>query len=153
MYKAFTIIEMLVVLLLSTIVIGVASVGWLYFERLNNKININQIDFAKYNRINYLLQLDINNAELINGNTEEINFYYAKETINYKLHDSTIVRLQNELADTFHIQYKIQIVKVENSKDLIHTLDIKFNLYNNTIQKKYTKWYDNSTLLKHTNLP
>ena len=85
MYKAFTIIEMLVVLLLSTIVIGVASVGWLYFERLNNKININQIDFAKYNRINYLLQLDINNAELINGNTERLIFIMLKKllTINY----------------------------------------------------------------------
>lgn len=148
--KAFTIIEMLVVLVLSALVFGIASSAWLYFERLNSKINNDQSYLVSFNKFDYLIKNDVNNANEISGTETDLFFKMNSQKIHYQFLDTAIVRIQDEISDTINIHYKKQIYFAEKSNDLINKIGFIFELYNNSISKNYTKWYDNKTLLEHS---
>ena len=150
--KAFTIIEMLVVLLLSVFVFGIASTAWLYFERLENKLVDNQEYLFIFNRFDYLLKNDINNAAEIKGNKTDVFFELKKsqQKIHYQFLDTNIVRTQESISDTMNIHYNMKFLFTEKSHNLITQLDFIFELYDTKISKSYRKWYDNKTLLEHS---
>lgn len=148
--KAFTLIEMLVVLVLSALVFGIASSAWLYFEQLSNKINDNQSYLFGYNKFDYLIKNDINSAKTISGTEASLFFEKSEQEIYYQFLDTTIIRIQGEFSDTINIHYKKRYYFAGYSNDLIQKIDFIFELYDNSISKSYTKWYDNKTLLEHS---
>lgn len=150
--KAFTIIEMLVVLVLSAVVFGIAASAWLYFERLENKINNDQSYLVGFNKFDFLMKNDVNNANEINGTETDLYFVLNNQhqKIHYQFLDTSIIRVQEEISDTINIHYKNQIHFAEKSNDLITKIDFIFELYNQPISKNYSKWYDHKTLLEHS---
>jgi len=150
--KAFTIIEMLVVLVLSAVVFGIAASAWLYFEKLENKINTSQSYLLAFNKFDYLIKNDVNNANEINGNETDLYFDINNQhqKIHYQFFDTSIVRNQEDISDTLNIYYTKKYQFAKKSNDLISKIDIVFKLYNDSIPKSYIKWYDNKTLLEHS---
>ena len=95
---------------------------------------------------------DINYANEISGTETDLYFDMKNQhqKIHYQFLDTSIVRVQEDIADTINIHYKKQIYLTENSNDLIAKIDFIFELYNQPISKSYIKWYDNKTLLEHS---
>lgn len=91
--KAFTLSELLVVMIISTIVIGIAFLVLTMIQKQTIKIKANVSKKQTVEKLDKLLWKDFNEAKIIEViNSNSIIVTKEKDTINYYIHDDLIIR-------------------------------------------------------------
>ena len=157
MIKAFTLLELLVVLIISTIVIGLGSS---VFQITNNFF----LDYKTINKsisdaslLNALLSRDVLSAKIVirklNG-FETINPH--SESISYLFSEKYIIRSQNSMCDTFYFSAKNISFKFngEDKQEINEPFDeiyFETGILKRNEQFHYVKKYDNCALMDFEN--
>ncbi len=102
--KAFTLIELIVVLLLTSLVITitfytfqVAKNYYLHFDKKENQV-------TALIRFNAVLQSDFTKSQYAEGNSKVVTCYFEKKQISYRFMNEYIIREQVGVRDTFYCQ-------------------------------------------------
>ncbi len=137
--KAFTIIEIIVTLAISTFIIMVAMMAYFVvnkqfseYKRLNDELK------AIY-EVNFLMQNDFNESEVINFNEKDRTMLFEGGIkIKYQLRKNEIIRSSVNSIDTFSIQHSnLECLGVENQLNEILVKSIKLNI---KIKRSEIEW-------------
>lgn len=148
--EGFTILEMIVTMIISTIIIILIYEVFLHIETNWSAFHKKQQHITSLILLKRTLEKDFENANYIQT-SNEVNYELVSETdtINYVI-DSNIVRIIGEIRDTFDVKLdrlNVQYVKFQDNKGIVKK--IVFNI-NNPVEIKdamFTKYYTSSELM------
>lgn len=101
--RAFTFIEILVVMLLSGIVIGAIITVFLNVSKFVAMSNQNLVTTQELIMFERQIVKDLTDSETFDINGNEIGFYKDKIRVFYEMTDSLVIRYHNYEADTFKL--------------------------------------------------
>lgn len=102
--KAYTFMEIIVVMILSSIVIGATITVFLNINKFLNSSNKNLLKTNELILFDRQINADIHNADAFSIQGNEIGVFSGHSKIFYELLDSTIVRYYDYNTDTFAIK-------------------------------------------------
>ncbi|MGD2034792.1 MAG: prepilin-type N-terminal cleavage/methylation domain-containing protein [Bacteroidales bacterium] len=125
--KAFTILELLIVMMLSAIVVGMT---YLYFTQFRHYLQTTyqqEEDYARLYRFEFALQKDIDLAtELFSPSENELEVRFGDEEIRYVFDEGRVVRETGNTADTMELKLTGTSFQVlEEYNGLIESLDLE----------------------------
>lgn len=125
--KSFTLFELIVVMLLSTILVGI-----MYYA-----LRVAQQTFARFSESNqHVLDIrslinamrnDFQRAEQVHASDNQVRCYKGELTIEYEILDKSVVRKSNTAIDTFHCDvnsYKFFLANKEFNEGLIEEAEV-----------------------------
>lgn len=147
-FKAFTIVELTVGLLISSIVIAMTTLGFVQMKKLHNKFENDSIKQARYSRLHFLLTRDLARSARLQESErgyvleclgERSNTGEERgEVISYQFADKFVIREQKEWNDTFQFKEVNYITKkVGLESNLIGVLKVNLDKEQWTFLKKY----------------
>ena len=150
--KAFTIIELVMSLLISSIVIGIVYYAFLFFNKqfigYNNKSHFT----SEYLLAGTALKTDMERAEAIRDSLADfivIKGPMACEEVVYEVARKTIVRRCGETIDSFQVENNgMQAVYVSDSVNLVRQIIFEFVINNNPMKTVFSKQYTASQLME-----
>lgn len=101
---AFTLLEMIMVMLLSGILLGIVYFGLNIAQTYYNDYASEKEHLKKVHLVNNLLERDFIFSELVAGEPGSISCVYQTYEVKYTLNEEYIVRTQNFAADTFFLK-------------------------------------------------
>lgn len=132
--KAFTTLEISIVMLLTALLSGIAYNGYLYLIKqniLHNKINEEALGLQ-----NLLIRLkaDTFYSTKMYRDKNSMLFMYPSKTIHYEFLDNYVLRRQAEVCDTFHCQNQELIARKDHTST--NKLQDRIDSFAFTIQYK-----------------
>jgi len=100
--KSYTIIEMLVVMLISALSIGITYTCYILVTKQYLSYKKNSDELAQVFLMDKLLTRDIAGSKKIERTSEGLQCYFQREIISYEFTDSYVLR-HAAIVDTFHI--------------------------------------------------
>jgi hypothetical protein len=100
--KSYTVIEMLVVMLISALSIGITYTCYMIFSNHYTQYKKNSDELAEYILADRLLTKDIASSRYVRKTIDGIVCEYKKEKIYYDFSENAVVR-KSTIIDTFHI--------------------------------------------------
>lgn len=149
--KAFTLTELLIGMVISSIVIGIAYYG---YSAVNEQLH-------RYQKIKFemteLLQLKSNlESEFFEAETvtleEKRLLFLGKDTLEYLFDDSLIYRKSNDVLDTFRVNTNnISISSIDGSKtgELVNEFSFDASMFEQTQRLSFFKDYGANTILNN----
>lgn len=143
---AFTILELTVVMLLTSLVIATGYLAWgmvwqqfLGYQKMANHI-------GEVARIEMVLHNDMEKADRVTRINNTVTFWNPASTnINYELGSTHIVRQVGTHTDTIHVPLTAIDTKMlelgANTGSLVERLEIQFDQYGRTQKMRFTKEY------------
>lgn len=151
-FPAFTITEILIVLVLSGIVISMAQFSFLSIGKLQAGYMAMENDAEDHMQLTYLLESDFFHAYEITLQGELLQFqYFDNSEISYSTKEDYIYREQGSLTDTFKYEdliWRPQMAMSAKEGNLIKGLDLQFSYQEQQYHLLYDKHYDARTLLQ-----
>ena len=151
--KAFTIIELMVVMLLSLIVFGVAATTYrLLYKQFTHYEKVSTIGL-EMQLLHTLLQQDCNNSQSMKVRNKAIFFQKTPFDVIYNFENEYIMRFIDnafQKTDTFFIQYQLPFFYFENKpqiEGLIDKMEIQWQLYDKPYKVTYHKVYSAEDLI------
>lgn len=152
--KAFTLMELLIGMIVSSIVIaiGYSTYAIIYKQFSSYKLVKNQV--VECMQLNTVLQNDIQGAEFVFFNEDQLKLDSGDKMISYHFMDSLIVRDANEQADTFKLRNTDLIPSYAANgggigEGLINGLILDITINENIEHFTFMKIYDAETLMKY----
>jgi len=102
--KAFTVIELTVVMILSSIVISITYLSFDILQKQYRDYRESNDKIAMISKLNSLLHTDFNNSEIIIKTDAGILTNYRTKQINYEFDFGFILRKEGEITDTFFVK-------------------------------------------------
>ncbi len=147
---AFTILELTVVMFLTTVVIGTAYMAWgIVWQQFNGYQGMsNQI--AELSRVEMALRKDMEKADRVTRFGDAITFWHPTATnITYSINSQSVIRTAGQHADTIAVDItNIETKQLEigtNTPALVERLEIHFTQYNRPQTLFFTKDYGVAT--------
>jgi prepilin-type N-terminal cleavage/methylation domain-containing protein len=153
LFKAFTILELLVVLIISSIIVGIGASCYVIAERsivqyvtvnksISNVFLFNSIFNNDINRSDVLLKTD-GGIKMIGSNFSETEYFI----LNKKM-----IRLSGDVRDTFdcnfeNVDYLFEQSLVQNSNNIVDEIIFNAVVFNEKEIFHYAKEYDRLTLM------
>ena len=151
--KAFTIVELMVVMLLSLIVFGAALTTYqLLYKQFTHYEKISTMGL-EMQLLHTFLQQDWNNSQSVNVKNRAVFFKKQPSNIIYHFENEYIVRFIDhafQKTDTFFIQHQLPLFYFENKpqmEGLIDKMDIQWQLYGKPYETRYQKIYSAEDLM------
>src|ERR1043166_1165960 len=117
--KAFTLVELLIGMILSSLIIGFSMQIFLNNQRMFESYRSGKINVMKAINLQSLLQIDAFEARTITFKENMLSFIKTKDQISYQFDEQEIIRKGTEVSDTFLLQpMRIEPLKAENT-DLV----------------------------------
>ena len=128
--KAFSIIETIISLIITAIIISIVFVLFsILSDRLLDIKSQNQYS-NDLNRLSYAIHNDMYSNEKITNTDSTFTFihYNQKDTVNYFIRDSVLLRVKNTFTDSMFIKIKsFKIDSIENKKNRFIKMKISIN--------------------------
>lgn len=147
--KAYTIMELLVGMALSSLVISSAYYSYLTISKEFNRFRNAKSTILELSELNEQLDREFDFSEKILFSNGLLTFNFVdRKTIRYEFWDTFIIRETEGIKDTFDL--KLLDIKIEfegqfNDKNavptLIKSLDVKVQLFNNDCHLLFNKNY------------
>jgi prepilin-type N-terminal cleavage/methylation domain-containing protein len=150
--RAFTIIELIMAMLISSVIIGIVYYVYIMFNHQfsNYREKANAID--EYLIFQKALQRDVESADAIkNPSANEIDCFTIADgrTVQYVFSNAFIVRSLQGAQDTFHIKNSgYEAEPVNDSTVLIKNLVLKMAVFDMPLRTTYTKIYSATQLMQ-----
>ncbi|HET6227841.1 MAG TPA: prepilin-type N-terminal cleavage/methylation domain-containing protein [Bacteroidia bacterium] len=149
---AFTLIELLIGMLISSIVI---TFGYLAYRFTNEQyLGYKQIkeQLVEVSQFNTVFSEDLRRAEIVSSTANTIEMYYKQiPALDYEFAADYVVRKANALTDTFNIaavRIEQQFVFPEERVFLQH-LSFEATILKETEQFNFTKAYSSETIMNY----
>lgn len=119
--KAFTLSEMIIVLILTSIVVGMAFSVLNLVQKHMDSIQRNFNKTTELNKLEAVLNLDFNRYSKVsyNGLENEINFSSPIDSVSYQFYDNMIIKE----TDTFNVQLQNKLFYFDGEKVLNGKMD------------------------------
>lgn len=143
--KGFTLIELIVVLLISSLLIFISLSTFFNF---NNYLNRNLKEEQTANELFWFISHfkdDIERSQFIEGNSEILRLHFEGHTDIYEIYKNKVVRYNQNVSDTVHIDVKEIDVK-HILPGFVDYISIKFNCNGVNYSFIQNKTYSNSFL-------
>ncbi|MND62579.1 hypothetical protein D3C87_511250 [compost metagenome] len=152
-FRAFTLMELTIAMLISAISIGMAFYMFQYFQQLFLRQQKQRQERFSYSLFKHLIQQDINRAVWLKTSENGLHCEGENGNIDYQFDPAFIVRDQyNNQKDTFMIQTisldmtpRLQHLP---SEDLTDHVNLKIRFENKEHQFNYNKTYSAQQLLQ-----
>lgn len=149
--QAFTIIELIMTMLISSVIIGIVYYVYMLFSHQfsNYREKANAID--EYLILKKAFQEDIDAASTIKTTSDNEVVCLGRPMVNevhYIFNQENIIRSTAGTQDTFHIKKSGYEAFPVNNSDLIETLVVNINLANEPFSTTYKKMYSASQLMQ-----
>jgi prepilin-type N-terminal cleavage/methylation domain-containing protein len=156
---AFSLIELLVVMVLSSVIVSIIYV-------IFHTVSIYQLDLSKNQELTgevatcyFLMKKDFERCKLINAsNNRQIvcDGFDVNPTVTYDFSDNYVLRKQHLRTDTFHLSFLEVIyswngMKVNTFPSVVDEMAIQVRSPRDTLNMHFIKEYDASSLLLLTN--
>lgn len=147
--------EMIIVLLLSTVVTGIAYLSYTIIARQFSGFTRDTSAVNQIMRFDRALTADFSRSETIRLVPEGFNCIHADTSVNYRFADSLIIRNWNDLAsDTFRLAVDSLVLDFEGKEQylpgrLIDKAKVCFRDGGRPFQLVKRKWYSAEVLLNN----
>jgi len=140
---AFTVMELVISLMISSIVIGIAYYSWLLVGRQFAGYNDRSQVINEYIMLNKALETDIDRAVLLRDSLSDVLCIQMKEeSIQYVFNEDHVVRQGEAFADTFRLGVKnISFERVHDTLHAIKKLKMSVSLNGEDIEMIIQKNY------------
>lgn len=101
--KSFTLIEMVIVMIISGIIISIAYFSFFIIAQRFNSFSSSSRSLMEIGTLNNLLAEDFNDAKSVNVEGDEILVIKDSSSIHYLFEEEYILRQQESLIDTFKL--------------------------------------------------
>ncbi|MDF2456907.1 MAG: hypothetical protein K0R51_2900 [Cytophagaceae bacterium] len=101
--KAYTVIEMLVVMLISAVSIGITYTTYRIFANQYISYKRNSETIAQYVTLDRLLATDFLKADKVLKTSDGILVKMQTKEVNYKMNEEYVLRYDHSLIDTFRV--------------------------------------------------
>jgi len=155
--KAFTIMEITVVMLISAIVIGIAYTAFNIINQSYRSFQQKNEHMAELVRLDELLRKDFNRATMISKTTSGIFLKASTDSVTYDFEPNFTVRTST-ITDTFKLDVQDILTNFEASpvtvlnpiaeQNRIDELDFSILFENEKIQYNYHKQYSSANLIE-----
>lgn len=138
--KAFTLFELLIGMVISSIVIASSYFVYnlIYIKYLDYKeIRLNLVNFASFNAE---LEDNFYRSKSIKRNDKELSFEFDNKTIYFEFLDSIIIRKESQVLDTFRISVE-NFEFVENTEGLVSFVQFNSRLFDENCDLYFIKKY------------
>ncbi|MBS1509227.1 MAG: type II secretion system protein [Bacteroidetes bacterium] len=148
--KAFTIVELVVVMIISAITLATIYTVYLLVKKqyLRQTEKVEQLN--SYLQFKNTFSADFNRADSVKNNTEKksVICYVDSSKISYEFSAKAIVRRYNAFTDSFLVFSYDPDVKTQENSELINYIAFKMVPYKDTVFWQLTKQYDANCLQK-----
>jgi prepilin-type N-terminal cleavage/methylation domain-containing protein len=149
-FKAFTIIELSISLLISGVVISIAYYSYLLLSK-QYKTQLTKSDQIRECLLfRKIVQIDVMHSYFIKDSGSILLFENSNSSVlsTYDFEDSFVVRRHSEFTDTFHFKTdNYWFVHLNDSSSLINRIDILFNSGKDYFGASFNKVYSVQQLL------
>ena len=149
--SSFTIIELIITMMISSIIITFGYYSYFLLNNQFNKYHTNSTNINEYYLLSTTLQRDFDRANLIKDTIDNKHLILKSDStvIYYLIVDSTIMRGLNGNIDTFRIRGDIADVQyVNDSLNLIKEITFNATLNNQLLPFSITKKYSSKELMQ-----
>lgn len=154
MLPAFTLVELLIGMIISTIVIGACYVSYSFiYEQYGSYRSIKNKTLEAM-QFNSIVSIDFMDAELITYKENTLTLKKNGNPLQYEFNDLFILRKVNEVTDTFRlsptdIQAKSIIKNEGNETVVINNFSFDAQILGETEHFTFAKKYDAETLMSY----
>lgn len=129
-FKAFSLVELIVVMLLTTVVV---SLSYLVFDVISSSLftfRADQYTIQEYQSFNSTLFEDVNTCQRLVSSREGVKCEFESKEVIYQFYQDYVLRKQEEWLDTIHVsvtsfQGSWQGKSVTNEKELLDELVVE----------------------------
>jgi type II secretory pathway component PulJ len=150
--KAFTVMEMLFVMMLSAIVTGLTYMYFNQFSYYLKKSAKSDNTYINYSLFSFAFNKDLDNAATLHFNgKDKITIGLIDEEITYQVEDKWIIRETENSSDTFKFKVSgLEVKEMEAHKQLVQSIlfDAVFDT-NSYLSYSYLKEYSSEILFKN----
>ncbi len=100
--KAFSLVEMLVVLVLSSIVVAIIYVSYSRVQSFYRSVSKKYQTSEDFGALIYTIRKDINASDAVLKTEEGVSCVFREREVSYAFTPSYVVRRQSEVVDTFN---------------------------------------------------
>jgi hypothetical protein len=154
--KAFTIMEVTIVMLVSAIVIAITYTAFSIVNRSLRAFNRQHQDMAIVLQLDRVLRIDIDRAELMLRDTDGVILKNSSRTIKYQFVSDYVLRKELSI-DTFKVKIdsisttfenkQVNVTEERQDESRVDELDVNIHLQNENIPYYYHKQYSSENLI------
>lgn len=147
---SFTIIELTVSLLISSIVISIGYYAYLLASRQFDKYLIRSSIINEYYLIEKVLQTDFDRSDEIRDSATGLLVFESesKGLIRYELTNEFIIRRTEDLADSFKVNNpQLDLLHVDNASGMVRVAKLVFGMGNESFSLIFRKQYSSEQLM------
>lgn len=146
---AFTILELLIVMLLSGIVVGLTFLYFTQFQRyIRQQFSASEVYMCS-GQFNTVFQQDIDNSgEVYYQSPDLIRVIQSENEIQYEFNEDRIIRKLENVNDTFRLTTShLSVHEMEDYNDLVDFMEFEVNIDDGHPQQvSFVKEYNSKTL-------
>lgn len=149
--KAFTIIEIIVTLAISTFIVMVAMMVYLVVNKQFSEYKRLNDELQKIYEVNFLLQKDIQESKSFEFNPVDstLTFTGLNEQVHLKISEDLLIRQQTNNIDTFNLQLEFGTVNDLSFDSTSNVLKVIYMLGGNICFSGFRYgFYDSETLME-----
>jgi hypothetical protein len=144
--KSFTLLELLIGMLISSLVIGASIMAYqLVSSQFGNYRKVNTV-IREAHQLHSLLQYDASRSERVQRESNELIFILAESpAIRYSFHEKEVWRMDHHLTDTFHlaaVSLTSAFQEEEREQGLIDQFSFESSIFDETERFIIRKQYD-----------
>jgi prepilin-type N-terminal cleavage/methylation domain-containing protein len=152
--KAFTLIELTVVMLISGFLFGIAYLSLRIFQKRYQQFEASTTQLLEVSQAEHLLFQDFAKATCVEAEEQILHFSHDSTQVNYHFSDEYLLRQQLSLMDTFHLSCrprKLYLLGKEllNGRGLVDELVFDCEVQGEVLNFHFQKRYAAQQLLHH----
>ena len=154
--RSFTLLEMVVVMLLSSIIIAIAYQGYILFYRQYLSFKKNTEANSKISLLDSRIFSDCADSREIRKSAEGLTFIFKDKKIVYELRGEAIIRHQAVMIDTFKFNAPVISMNFNGKQvfenDLVDEIKIETQDGEETMEFRYVKKYGADVIINNPKL-
>ncbi len=148
--KAFTIIELTVSLLISSIVIGITYYAFLFFTKQYNSYQRKSEEFTEYRLFKKAFQHDLESADFVADSIpNSILMKGDSSEVTYTWDSSAVIRQDGEVSDSFRLKnINVVVSHINDTLKSAKQIVFRFTFNKTFFETMFTKQYSAAQLME-----
>ncbi|HYE55526.1 MAG TPA: prepilin-type N-terminal cleavage/methylation domain-containing protein [Chitinophagaceae bacterium] len=146
--RAFTVMELVISLMISSIVISIAYYAWLLVSRQFGDYQERSVRVQEYVLFTKALETDLDRAVLLRDSAGLLNVYGKDGSVYYRFAEEYVLRQGVEFADTFRVGVKdVVFGYVHDTLPAVQKVNVVLRLNEQAMENIFYKQYSATELM------